>query len=925
MTAEHNRLDEARAQNIPWKKWGPYLSERQWGTVREDYSESGDAWNYFSHDQARSRAYRWGEDGLAGISDDRQLLCFALALWNGKDPILKERLFGLTNSEGNHGEDVKEYYFYLDSTPTHSYMRYLYKYPQAAYPYSDLVETNRRRNRHEPEYELLDTGVFDHDRYFDVFVEYAKAAPEDILIQITVCNRGSEPATLHVLPTLWFRGVWSSEDNAPRPLLRQAAAGDAGGRIAASHPDLGERFLSCEGAATLLFTENETNNRRLFHAPNQTPYVKDGINNYIVHGRRDAVNAEKQGTKASAHYPLTVGAGESCTLRLRLSDVAPAASAERKQGPFGSDFDAVMQTRRQEADEFYATVIPASLDADAANVMRQAVAGMLWSKQFYYYDVDKWLEQHGADPFNPQRRAPRNDHWHHMYNHHILSMPDKWEYPWYAAWDLAFHVLALTLVDEDFGKQQLDLMLAEHYLHPSGQIPAYEWNFGDVNPPVHAWATIFTYRLERIRRGQGDLEWLERSFLKLLLNFTWWVNRKDRSGNNAFEGGFLGLDNIGVFDRSAPLPTGGYLEQADGTAWMALFCMNMIEIAVELAMHRPAYVEMCLKFIEHFLWIASAMMHAGGHTGMWDEDDGFFYDVLQLPDGRAQRLKVRSMVGLLPMCAVTVFEGDLTGKYPELGERFRRFLAARPELTAFIHDPVKRGYADRLLAAVLDEGKLRRVLATMLDENEFLSPYGIRSLSRYHAAHPYVFRVGDQDYRVSYLPAESDSGMFGGNSNWRGPIWMPVNGLIIRALLQYYAYYGNDFTIDCPTGSGRQMTLYQIAEEIARRLTSIFVRAPSTGSGQVGHRPVYGGTRKFQEDPHWRDLLLFYEYFHGDNGAGLGASHQTGWTGIIARAMHLFATTTAEQALELGKGAGVTEVEQAKSGQAKSATRSRPG
>jgi hypothetical protein len=907
MEAEHGRLEEARTKGTPWRKWGPYLSERQWGTVREDYSESGDAWNYFSHDQARSRAYRWGEDGLAGISDDQQRLCFALALWNGRDPILKERLFGLTNSEGNHGEDVKEYYFYLDSTSTHSYMKYLYKYPQAAYPYKDLIETNRRLSRHEFEYELLDTGVFDQDRYFDVFVEYAKAAPEDILVKVTVANRGPEPATIHVLPTLWFRNTWSAgSGDVPRPELRQSAPGV----IAASHRDLGERFLSCEGATPLLFTENETNTERLFGTANRTPYVKDGFDSYLVHGRQEAVNPAQKGTKASAHYPVTVGAGTSRTIRLRLHEGESA-------GAF-SDFDAVMQARRKEADEFYATVIPKSFDDDAANVMRQAIAGMLWSKQFYYYDVDRWLEERGAGPFNPRRRAaPRNEHWHHVYNADIISMPDKWEYPWYAAWDLAFHVLALTLVDEDFGKQQLDLMLRAPYLHPSGQIPAYEWNFGDVNPPVHAWSTIFTYRLEQIRRGQGDLDWLERAFHKLTLNFTWWVNRKDRSGNNAFEGGFLGLDNIGVFDRSAPLPTGGYLEQADGTAWMALFCQNMIEIAVELTMHKPTYADMTLKFVEHFMWIATALMHAGGDVGMWDEQDGFFYDVLKLPDGRAERLKVRSMVGLLPLCAVTSFEGKLLEQQPGLLERTFKFLEARPELRTFIHDPVARGHGGRRLAAVLDETRLRRVLATMLDEKEFLSPYGIRALSRYHAEHPYVFHVGNHEYRVSYLPAESDSGMFGGNSNWRGPIWTPVNALIVRALLQYFMYYGNDFTVECPTGSGRQMTLYQVAEEITRRLSSIFLR------DKDGRRPVYGGTQKFQEDPHWRDLILFYEYFHGDNGAGLGASHQTGWTGVVARGMHLFATSTAEQFLELGKAAAVVEVEAAPSARTVSAGRRR--
>ncbi len=887
---------------MPWRKWGPYLSERQWGTVREDYSGSGDAWNYFTHDDARSRAYRWGEDGLAGISDDHQYLCFALALWNGADPILKERLFGLTNAEGNHGEDVKEYYFYLDSTPTHSYMKFLYKYPQAAYPYSDLVLTNRRRSRQEFEYELLDTGVFDQDRYFDVFVEYAKAAPEEILIQITVCNRGPDPATLHVLPTLWFRNTWSRGGDSPRPVLRQANLSDAGGAIAASHPQLGERLLCYEGAAELLFTENETNTDRLVHVPSRTLYVKDGINNYIVQGRHDAVNPEKTGTKASVHHEIEVSPGESKVIRLRLVPAATTPSQNGQGGLFGSGFDTVMENRRREADEFYASVIPSSLSADAANVMRQALAGMLWSKQFYYYDVDKWLEEHGADPFKPKHRATRNEHWHHMYNADVVSMPDKWEYPWYAAWDLAFHVLALTLVDEDFGKEQLDLILSESYIHPSGQLPAYEWNFGDVNPPVHAWSTIFTYRLQQSRHGHGDVDWLERSFQKLALNFSWWVNRKDRSGSNVFEGGFLGLDNIGVFDRSAPLPTGGYLEQADGTAWMALFCQNMVEIGVQLALTKPAYTDMCVKFVVHFLRIGLSMMHAGEGIGMWDEEDGFFYDVLRLPDGGSQRLKVRSIVGLLPLCAVTVFDGELFEKYPKIRQHLRKVLEARPELMAFIHDPVKQGKHGRRLAAFLNEDKLRRVLARMLDENEFFSAHGIRSLSRYHAEHPYVVRLKGQEFRVSYLPAESDTGMFGGNSNWRGPIWMPVNALIIRALLQYYAYYGDDFSVECPTGSGHQMTLYQVAEEISHRLTNIFLRDSD------GRRPVYGGSRKFQEDPHWRDLLSFYEYFHGDNGAGLGASHQTGWTGVIARMMHLFATTTSQQVQELGKSAAVTEV-----------------
>ena len=907
MNQEQLRLEATREQGVAWKKWGPYLSERQWGTVREDYSEGGDAWNYFTHDQARSRAYRWGEDGLAGISDDKQRLCFALALWNGKDPIIKERLFGLTNSEGNHGEDVKEYYFYLDSTPTHSYMKYLYKYPQAAFPYADLVETSRRRGRHELEYELLDTGVFDQDRYFDVFVEYAKESPEDILIQITVYNRGRETAELHVLPTLWFRNQWSWHANPDRPNLFQADSSPGQRVVKAVHSKLSERYLYCEGDVILLFTDNDTNTQRIFGVPNRTPYFKDGINDYVVGGQQAAVNPGKKGTKVATHYRLTVAPGQSQAVRLRLSDVDPAdfvRSDGQGAGPFGKRFEKVLQARRQEAEEFYASVIPACLTADEATVMRQALAGMLWSKQFYHYDVDKWLEERGSDPFKATRKsAPRNDHWHHMYNGDVISMPDKWEYPWYAAWDLAFHVLAITMVDVDFGKQQLQLMLEEHYMHPNGQIPAYEWNFGDVNPPVHAWSTIFIYRLDKLRRGEGDTKWLKSCFQKLLLNFTWWVNRKDRSGRNVFEGGFLGLDNIGVFDRSAPLPTGGHLEQADGTAWMALYADNMLEIAIELAMTDEDYMGMVLKFLEHDMWITSSLVQLGVGTGMWDEEDGFFYDVLRLPDGHTERLKVRSMVGLLPLCAATSFSGELLAKYPDVESRFLWFMEARPELAARCHDPRKVGVAGRHLFAVLDETKLRRVLAKMLDEDEFLSPYGIRSLSHFHAEHPYVFRAGGQEYRVPYLPAESDSGMFGGNSNWRGPIWMPVNTLIIRSLLHYYAFYGNDFTVECPTGSGRQMNLYQVAEEISHRLASIFLKDKN------GRRPVYGGAGKFQDDPHWRDLLLFYEYFHGDNGAGLGASHQTGWTGIIARAMHLFATTTAEQVLALGKLAMITEID----------------
>ncbi len=896
---EQQRLNEAREQRLPWKKWGPYLSERQWGTVREDYSENGNAWDYFTHDQARSRAYHWGEDGLAGISDDRQRLCFALALWNGKDPILKERLFGLTNGEGNHGEDVKECYYYLDSTPTHSYMKFLYKYPQAAYPFDKLKQVNRERNRHDGEYELLDTGIFNDNRYFDVFVEYAKESPEDILVQITIHNRGPEPAEIHVLPTLWFRNRWSWGRDNPRPTLEKFSGKSGGNVVQSGDADLGKRYLYCESAAPWLFTENETNARRLFNSQNATAYVKDGINNYVVDGQQDAVNPQNKGTKVAAHHRLAIAPGASQVVRLRLADIAPDAQDQsngKGNGAFGKHFDDILAARRQDADKFYATVIPASLSPDAANVMRQALAGMLWSKQFFYFDVNRWLEERGSDPFHPLRKAaPRNGDWHHMYNADIISMPDKWEYPWYAAWDLAFHMLPLGLVDPDFAKQQLDLMLRENYQHPNGQIPAYEWNFGDVNPPVHAWATLFTYQLEKGRTGKGDLAWLERSFQKLLLNFTWWLNRKDRAGNNAFEGGFLGLDNIGVFDRSAPLPTGGYLEQADGTAWMALFSLNMLEINIELALHNPAYADMTLKFVQHFCAIASATIHAGGNTGMWDEEDGFFYDVLRLPDGGAQRLKVRSMVGLLPLCAVAVFEGELREKYPEIMQRFQVFLDARPELCEFIHDPRKTGHAGRRLGAILNETKLRRVLAKMLDENEFFSPYGLRSLSRYHADHPYVFHVGGQEYKVSYLPGESDTGMFGGNSNWRGPIWMPMNALIVRALLQYYTYYGNDFTVECPTGSGRQMTLYQVAEEITRRLTGMFLK------DKDGRRPINGEAKKYQEDPQWREYVQFYEYFHSDSGTGLGASHQTGWTGVIARAMHLFATVKPEELLQGGR------------------------
>ena len=899
-TTEHTRLDEAREGKVEWKKWGPYLSERQWGTVREDYSENGDAWSFFTHDQARSRAYRWGEDGLAGISDDKQRLCFALALWNGKDPILKERLFGLTNSEGNHGEDVKEYYFYIDSTPTHSYMKYLYKYPQAAFPYDDLVKTNRGRSRKEFEYELLDTGIFNDDRYFDVFVEYAKGGAEDILVTITVANRGSEAAELHLLPTLWFRNDWStwiaaSNRAAQKPTLRQVEAPAGASAVMAAHPALGEFVLACEGDVPLLFTENETNHERLFPGQtNESAFVKDGINDCVVDGRQETVNPGRQGTKVAAHYRVSVGAGQSEVIRVRLSN----AAANQKSQLFGKSFDDVFAARRREADEFYKSVTPPSVSEDGASVMRQAIAGMLWSKQFFFFDGDSWLDEHNSNPLHHGYRAARNSEWFHMLNQDIISMPDKWEYPWYAAWDLAFHTLPLSIVDPDFAKQQMELMLFNSYQHPNGQMPAYEWNFSDVNPPVHAFASLFLYRTEQGRLGKGDVDFLKSIFNKLVLNFTWWVNRKDRFGKNVFEGGFLGLDNIGVFDRSAPLPTGGHLEQADGTAWMALFSQNLLEFAVELAAHDRTYEGMVFKFVEHFSYIAAGM-NRSGEGGMWDEEDGFYYDVLRLPDGSATRLKVRSLVGLLPLCATTVIEKEQRERVPTamgyIQERWRR----NPDLLATAHPtgPGHLGVAERGLLALVNPERLRRILTKMLDENEFLGPHGIRSISKFHERHPYVFFANGQGHRVDYLPAESDTGMFGGNSNWRGPVWMPVNALIIRALQNFYLYYGDTFTIECPTGSGRMMNLFEVSKEISDRLIGTFTR------DERGRRPVYGGIEKFQTDPHWRDYILFHEYFHGDNGAGLGASHQTGWTGLVATLIELYGSLDPKQALDVGKQA----------------------
>ncbi|WP_346292839.1 MGH1-like glycoside hydrolase domain-containing protein [Sphaerothrix gracilis] len=881
MTVEQQRLEATQAREADWKHWGPYLSDRQWGTVREDYSADGSAWDYFSHQQSHSRAYRWGEDGLLGICDDKQQLCFALALWNGQDPVLKERLFGLTGPQGNHGEDVKEYYFYLDSTPTHSYLQALYKYPQAAYPYRHLVEENQRRGREALEFELLDTGIFEENRYFDVFVDYAKAAPDDILIQISVANRGPDAATIHVLPTLWFRNTWSWEQAAEKPALNlspNAPIGTVG--IEAFQAELGQYWLYGEDPVAankperpLYFTENETNFERLYGAKNASPYTKDAFHRYVVEGETQAVNPNQVGTKAAIHYVLEIPAGETRQIRLRLSQ------GDRAPAPF-AEFAQILAARRQEADDFYGKITPFDLSADLRQIQRQAFAGLLWSKQYYRYDVARWL---GGDPTMPEppqgHQFSRNRQWTHLDSNDIISMPDKWEYPWFAAWDLAFHCLPLAMVDSDFAKHQLDIMTREWYMHPNGQIPAYEWAFGDVNPPVHAWATWRVYKIEQKMRGRGDRQFLERVFQKLLLNFTWWVNRKDAEGNNVFEGGFLGLDNIGVFDRSAPLPTGGYIEQSDGTSWMAMYCLNMLTMALELAQENAVYEDMATKFFEHFVYIADAMNHIGGHdkTELWDEEDGFFYDVLHLPEGQRLRLKVRSMVGLIPLFAVETIEPDSLNKLPGFKERLEWFEHNRPELSHNVASFIDQGVGKRRLLAVVRPDKLRRILTKMLDEAEFLGAYGIRALSRYHLEHPYCFSTDSQQHCVSYEPAESSTGLFGGNSNWRGPIWFPVNYLLIESLQKFDHYLGDAFTVACPTGSDTRKTLWQVALELEQRLIQIFL------TGEAGQRPVFGGIEPFQQDPHWRNYLLFHEYFHGDNGAGLGASHQTGWTGLIAK------------------------------------------
>ena len=873
MTHEQIRLSESSSRKKHWKRWGPYLSERAWGTVREDYSPHGNAWEYFPHDHARSRAYRWNEDGLAAICDRHQFICFALALWNEHDPILKERLFGLAGSEGNHGEDVKEHYFYLDSTPTHSYMKYLYKYPQCEFPYARLSEENRRRRKDQPEFELLDTGVFDDDRYFDIFVEYAKADVDDILIKITVANRGPESANLRVLPTIWFRNTWSWGNTDARPELHQSHSG-VNPVIELNHVQLGRRWLHCEGSLDLLFTENETNYPRLFGVDGRTPYAKDSINNYVVHAATDAVNPARKGTKAAAHYAVTIEPAEQKTIRLRLQH------SDTSKDAF-SDFDKILAERQREADEFYATIIPQDLSTDAQNVMRQSFAGMLWSKQFYHYVVRDWLQgDPGNPPAPPERKKGRNREWTHLYNSDVISMPDKWEYPWYAAWDLAFHCIPLALVDPDFAKEQLTVMLREWYMHPNGQIPAYEWAFSDVNPPVHAWAAWRVYKIDKKRSGTGDREFLKRVFHKLMLNFTWWVNRKDAEGRNIFQGGFLGLDNIGVFDRSAPLPTGGYIEQSDGTSWMAMYTLNLLAIAMELATEESCYEDVASKFWEHFVYIAHAMGHRGQDSmGLWNDEDGFFYDVLRLPNGSQFPMKIRSMVGLIPLFAVETLEPELLDKLPSFKRRLEWFIDNRPDLTHHLACMRTAGASARRLLSIANRQQLVSILRYMLDEREFLSPYGIRALSRFHRESPYTLRVNGAEHRVDYQPGESSTGLFGGNSNWRGPIWFPVNFLLIESLQKFHHYFGESFTVEFPTGSGKMITLWEVAAELSRRLMRIFSRDDD------GRRPLFGTSNKFQSDPHWRDLILFHEYFHGDSGAGLGASHQTGWTGLITKLM----------------------------------------
>jgi len=874
MKAEQKRLDESRSHHSYWKRWGPYVSERAWGTVREDYSATGEAWEFFPHDHARSRAYRWNEDGLAGICDRHQMICLAVALWNGNDPILKERLFGLNGHEGNHGEDVKECYFYLDSTPTHSYMKMLYKYPQRAFPYDELVTENGRRTKNDPEFELLDTGIFADNRYFDVEIEYAKADVEDILARITVTNRGPDPAPIHLLPTIWFRNTWSWFPGSDKPQLKRLSRRTDVAAMSVWHQRYSQRYLYCSDAPELLFCENETNAQRLWGLAGAR-YPKDGINDHVIHGSA-SVNPEQTGTKAAARYQRTLGPGESFTVRLRFT----AEEWPLGENPLNTEFEGIFATRKLEADDFYSGVIPHDLSPDAKNVLRQCFGSLMWTKQFYHYEVKQWLDGDPAGPPPPEiRKHGRNHEWKHVYNEDILSMPDKWEYPWFAAWDLAFHTIPLALVDSDFAKDQLILLLREWYMHPNGQIPAYEWAFSDVNPPVHAWAAWRVYKIDKKNKGgKGDRRFLERVFHKLMLNFTWWVNRKDAEGKNLFQGGFLGLDNIGVFDRSAPLPTGGYMEQSDGTAWMAMYTLNLLAIAMELARENHAYEDVASKFWEHFLYIADAMSHRGDDgQGMWDDVDGFFYDILHLPDGTRFPMRLRSLVGLIPLFAVQTLESEWLDNLEGFERRMKWFIENRPDLTGNIASMDRPGKGARLLLSICDEQKLRRVLQYMLDENEFLSDYGIRALSKIHAQHPYSLDFDGEEHRVEYQPAESNTGLFGGNSNWRGPIWFPMNFLLIESLQKFHHYFGENFKVECPTGSGQMMTLNEVAAEISRRLSRIFLR------GKDERRPVAGKNEVFQSDPHWQDLVLFYEFFHGDNGSGLGASHQTGWTALVAK------------------------------------------
>jgi len=878
MRKEHERLLQDKSREIYWKRWGPYLSERAWGTVREDYSANGDAWHYFTHDQARSRAYRWSEDGIAGLSDRHQLICFAVSMWNGRDPYLKERLFGLGGPEGNHGEDVKECYFYLDNTPTHSYMKALYKYPQQEFPYERLIDENRKRTRLDPEFELTDTGIFDDGKYFDVFVEYAKASSEEILIRITAWNRGPEAAKLHLLPTIWFRNIWSwnkRDEEQILPKLERIADMHGVPVMRVYHPEYGERWLFAEGAPQLLFTENESNLRRLFGVPNLGFYQKDSISDFVTKGQRFRLNAEQVGTKASAYYDLDIAPGESAVVKLKFS---PKLNSTLDH--FGAAFDEIFRERIYDADEFYRDVIPSSMSEDGQQVMRQAFAGMLWSKQFYNYDVPTWLKGDSAQPPPPPERLKgRNHDWQHFYADDIISMPDKWEYPWFAAWDLAFHCIPLALLDWNFAKEQLTLLCREWYMHPNGQLPAYEWNFSDVNPPVHAAISHRVYQIERRMTGKGDFAFLERIFHKLLINFTWWVNRKDMEGNNIFQGGFLGLDNVGAFDRSEKLPGGAYMEQSDGTSWMAAYSISMLMIALDLAMHDPVYEDTAIKFWEHFLHIVGAMNRTVDGVGIWDEEDGFYYDVLHISDGQKMPLKIRSLVGLVPLFAVQTLEPGLLERVPNFTRRIQWYVENRPELTAKIACLRAEGMQERQLLAIVDERRLRRILKVMLDEKEFLSSYGIRSLSQYHRDHPFRLNIAGQERVVDYEPGESTNTLFGGNSNWRGPVWMPMNFLIIEALQRYYHYYGETVKVECPTGSGKLMNLGQVASELSHRLARLFVRDAN------GRRPSHGRNSLFQTDPYWKDLVLFHEYFHGDNGAGLGASHQTGWTGLIAKLM----------------------------------------